>query len=337
LAKFQQCLETTHKSFSWRITAPLRKLASISRYNKTPSPSLPMEGGKGLTQVITPPNLDVTVQPPTPFSGDAVILTAIPAGGMSALPGWSERLHLDSQSINIQHPPLQSIMLPSANANNKISPTLATTLDELLSYHDEQFVHSAYLTLLGREPDPEGLGYYLGRVRRGYSKMHLVAQLRTSKEGRLHAKERKSLGASLPRLDKAIRHHQRVRLPLIGWLFKLFSSQEESDHPTERKLRGIDNQLFLLREENDRRFNQMQQAILDLSCQLSQQTQSNLNLLDKLLQQTGEIKAEVCLSTGNAVANRIQVPEKNFFKILHKNIPNTKTPLEEMGQFITRQ
>jgi hypothetical protein len=64
------------------------------------------------------------------------------------------------------------------------SSHVAVTLDELLQYHDKQFISCAYQTLLGRTPDPEGLQYYLDRLRSGISKYEILAQLRFSKEGK---------------------------------------------------------------------------------------------------------------------------------------------------------
>lgn len=70
----------------------------------------------------------------------------------------------------------------------------ARSLADLLSREDEAFVRCAYVSLLGREPDPEGLGHHLERVRGGESKRRLLAQLRASPEGR-------AFGASFPGLQ----------------------------------------------------------------------------------------------------------------------------------------
>lgn len=64
------------------------------------------------------------------------------------------------------------------------SAHVADTLNELLQYHDKQFISCAYQTLLGRMPDPEGFQYYLGRLRSGISKYEILAQMRFSKEGK---------------------------------------------------------------------------------------------------------------------------------------------------------
>jgi hypothetical protein len=225
-----------------------------------------------------------------------------------------------SQPINIQQETIEPLMTASKEAAHPSDVTVAYTLDELLSYHDLHFVLCAFQTLLGRAPDPEGLNYYLGRVRTGHSKIQILKQLRRSPEsflrgayqtllgrdpdpeGREHFLRQLSKGISkkriaqqlrrspegtalrrlrkgkaratvFPGLDKAIRHYQRGQLPLVGWLFRL-AYGTESDHPTERKLRAIENQLFMLGNESNSRFNQMEIALSGLHSLITQQTQT---------------------------------------------------------------
>ena len=44
----------------------------------------------------------------------------------------------------------------------------ANSLPELLSWHDVDFVRCAYVTVLGRQPDPTGEAYYVDRLRQGH-------------------------------------------------------------------------------------------------------------------------------------------------------------------------
>ena len=101
--------------------------------------------------------------------------------------------------------------------------------------------------------------------------MRIVAQLRLSKEGKAHA-------AKLPGLDIAIQRYQWGRYPLFGWLFRLRGGTE-GNHPTERKLRGIENQLFLLSDESHRRFNQLKTTLAGLHHLVVQQIQSVITAL----------------------------------------------------------
>ena len=229
LAEVQHSLEMTHTSLSWRITASLRKLAGLftSNKNQTPTPV-------SFSESMTPERgMQVATEPP--------LITVTPVS-------------------------LEPTMPPLAQATTSNMPTIASTLPELLAYHDQHFIQCAYRTLLGREPDPEGMKYYLGRLRTGFSKIQIVWQLRASKEGKTHA-------ANLPGLDTALQQYRRSQLPLLGCLSRLFNNTE-SNHPTERKLRAIENQLYLLSDENNRRFNQVETALAGLHHVVVQQAKS---------------------------------------------------------------
>lgn len=64
-----------------------------------------------------------------------------------------------------------------------LAPSASVTLDELLSRDDEAFVAEAYRGLLGREPDPEGMGAYLEQLRGGSPRIELLALIALSREG----------------------------------------------------------------------------------------------------------------------------------------------------------
>ena len=56
-------------------------------------------------------------------------------------------------------------------------------LNELVGFHDEEFVRTAYRAVLGREPDDAGLAEYLGKLRSGhYNKIDILHSLRFSPE-----------------------------------------------------------------------------------------------------------------------------------------------------------
>jgi FkbM family methyltransferase len=224
LVYVQQSLATTHASFTWRMTAPLRALAAFIAPNNT--------------------------TPVSPTIDEAMVVRAI-------MPVASE-----ITSTDIQHPSIESSMLPSAQPS---TPILASTLAALLACHDQHFIRCAYQTLLNRAPDPEGLGYYLARLRLGFSKIQILAQLRLSGEGQANA-------AQVSGLDAAIKNHQQGRYPLIGWVLRRINGWE-GNHPTERKLRGIENQIFVLGDESNRRFNQLESALTGLQQLVVQQTQ----------------------------------------------------------------
>lgn len=58
-------------------------------------------------------------------------------------------------------------------------------IKDLLKYHDEEFIHNVYKTVLEREPDEETLDYYLSRLRKGQlNRVEILGKIRYSKEGK---------------------------------------------------------------------------------------------------------------------------------------------------------
>lgn len=77
----------------------------------------------------------------------------------------------------------------------------------------EAFVRWAYVTMLGRPVDPEGLAFYLRRMEEGKSRISVLKQLKLSTEGRM-------FDAQLPGLDIAIRQAKLERIPIIGTIYR---------------------------------------------------------------------------------------------------------------------
>jgi FkbM family methyltransferase len=231
LAEIQRALNETHASISWRMTLPLRKLLSLFRSQTTVKDSS--------------------------YASAEYMAGPLAHGAAASV----------SQSFQTQQEFIGPIMRSSIPVTNSVAPSAAATLDELLAYDDREFVCCAYRTLLDREPDAEGMRYYLFRVRKGIAKLHILKQLRTSPEceGRV---------IDLPGLDRAIQRYQSGRIPLVGWMFRLINGTEE-DRSIECKLRSIENQLLVLSDESFRRFNQIELALSELRNVVVQQTQAS--------------------------------------------------------------
>jgi Domain of unknown function (DUF4214) len=228
IAEVETNLARTQASLSWRMTAPLRKMASFIA---------PRKGSDHLStsadQVQPPPVIEATAS--------------------------------ESQPPDVQQVSMEYSMPPFAQDTHSNTPTVAATLDELLAHHDQAFIYCAYRTLLDRDPDEEGLRYYLARLQTGISYMHILGQIWRSEEARDYA-------ARLPRIGSAIRRYRWAQQPIIGWLVRPLS-KVEGNSSTERKLRGLESQLFLLGEENHRRFDQMEKALTGLHHLLADQAE----------------------------------------------------------------
>jgi O-antigen chain-terminating methyltransferase len=95
------------------------------------------------------------------------------------------------------------------------------TKEDFIHLHDEEFVKNAYRLILGREPDEEGMSYYLDHLRSGRrTKMQIVANIYASPE----AKDR---GVEIERIEiyKALSFIYKI--PVVGymtkWLIALFT------------------------------------------------------------------------------------------------------------------
>jgi FkbM family methyltransferase len=109
------------------------------------------------------------------------------------------------------------------------------SLAELLSWHDIDFVRCAYVTVLGRQPDPDGEAYYVDRIRRGVSKLHVLRQLRTAPEAASH-------DPGIAGFDVALKQYWLSQLPIIGWFFS-GTSGAQIEGGVQNRLRSIENSL----------------------------------------------------------------------------------------------
>ena len=118
------------------------------------------------------------------------------------------------------------------------------TTEELLRYHDEEFLHYAYRAILRRDPDPNGLASFLDELRGGrVSRIEVLGRLRYSPEGRAAAVPVRGLALRfavrsarrIPVLGRVIAILQYVlRLPeVVGSLERL----ESADFRRERDMR----------------------------------------------------------------------------------------------------
>lgn len=126
---------------------------------------------------------------------------------------------------------------PPANANPYHR---ANSLAELLAWRDADFVRCAYVTILGRQPDPDGEAYYTRRLRSGHSKLGLLAQLRRSPEGPKH-------DPGISGLDRALRRARWEHNRFVGGLVRIFT-QGEGDGAEWQQRRRIEDQLTVLAE-----------------------------------------------------------------------------------------
>jgi hypothetical protein len=137
---------------------------------------------------------------------------------------------------------------------------LVLHIDDLLAREDVAFIEMAFLTLLGRPPDPQGGVSYLQLLRAGATKMRIVRGLCRSREG-------SGRKCSLPGLSAAIFRHWLANNPLTGWLYRAIRTGD-ADSPVECRLRRIENILMRTIVERKRVDGELDAAAADVACLL---------------------------------------------------------------------
>ena len=222
LADAQLSLKVIHTSLTWRAGSPLRKLASMLHISKTRSLPSKVLVKDASYQLLIP--VAYEPEPVTPLS--SLFEPAMPTPPQATY-----------------SPPLKK----------------ASTLSELLAHDGENFVQCSYITLLGREPDSEGMGYYLNRLKIGISKMEMIAQLCLSFEG-------KNTEVNLPELAKSLDRYKRIQIPLIGWIFRR-SDQVQNTRAALEAIRTLKKQIVTLNEQHQQRLALIEQSISALHTQ----------------------------------------------------------------------
>lgn len=88
-------------------------------------------------------------------------------------------------------------------------------VNDLLKYHDRDFVRNAYRAILKREPDEAGFLYNLKLLQSGaFNKIDILASLRYSEEGKLNGVS--VSGLSLPATIRTLE-----RIPVVGYVLQL--------------------------------------------------------------------------------------------------------------------
>ena len=84
-------------------------------------------------------------------------------------------------------------------------------LNDFLCLYDKEFVQAAYVAILKRPVDPQGLTYYLQRVRSGVSKERILAQI-------LKSTEAKSSSTKIQGLSAYLLFDKFLSVPMLGAL-----------------------------------------------------------------------------------------------------------------------
>lgn len=144
--------------------------------------------------------------------------------------------------------------------NSTITPDDAADLhstEALLALHDTQFVQMAYLVLLGRTADAEGLTYYLTRLRNGVDKSQIVAEMKFSAEGRLYSRP-------ITGLEAVLKSYSWLKSPVKRSMVRMRNGLGRHEEILSG-LRVLDNQLFRQRDSLESGLFDVNQRVADIS------------------------------------------------------------------------
>jgi FkbM family methyltransferase len=212
-------------SLSWRITAPFRTVRAL--FSSSSNMKVPLRLREDFTQADqTMHEVGVKTQSQiTDYQIDSLLLSEVDS---SLLDETISMQDLKSKELESH---FKEIFMPSS------SITPAISIDELITYHDADFVQCAYITLLGRAPDSEGMRYYIGRLRSGHPKIAIVDQLVSSPEW-------KSRNSKVIGLQQAVKIYRIRKIPIVGGIWALLYGHS-SQSIIEKKLSITENQIYL--------------------------------------------------------------------------------------------
>jgi hypothetical protein len=128
-------------------------------------------------------------------------------------------------------------------------------VNQLIALNDVALVESLYRTLLKRAPDPDGMEFYVGQLRAGYSKGSMLVAIAASPETKAAGLElpglRKFIGAqrrrdrSLWRLISGKRQREMQMNRLENTLGRILNDVAGLEQEVRRRLEAIEEKLQL--------------------------------------------------------------------------------------------
>jgi SAM-dependent methyltransferase len=167
LAESHQYFTKAQSSLLWRFLMPLRKLSVLGALpaNLLSSDTFSVRYEGSLSRQA--PNPLRTDQPDT-------IDENMPSERSSHSQRKVQALEVDEASNNIV----------TINETSSAFPMSAPSFEALIRLDDRQFIDAIYTTLLRREPDGDGLNFYLGAIHKGTSKLQILREIFFSQECR---------------------------------------------------------------------------------------------------------------------------------------------------------
>jgi FkbM family methyltransferase len=131
--------------------------------------------------------------------------------------------------------------LPSPHLLARCPTPPAASVDQLFRLSDTAFVQCAYVSILGREADPDGFSEHVTRLQAGEDRLTQIAALRWSREGVAY-------GSTLTGLDRATRWWSVRHIPPLARLLKALAQVRGASSRLADRLADFDARLDTIAE-----------------------------------------------------------------------------------------
>ncbi len=239
-------------SLSWRLTSPLRRVASWVGWGHPTHKNLTNQSGLKARFLNLPSDRDT-----------AMATASDPSGMLFTQNGARTQ---DSSPLIFSFAISSFAEIPMVNINH---------VNQLLDLHDMSFVRAAYQCLLGRDADEAGEGFYLARLRAGIAKADIIFEISQSDEGKRVetniAGLREFIAAHPPVRSRGFRSTV-VRLTRIeqqvnrleNELARASAGHAQTSNAIQEKLQTLENLMRTMNDANDRRIEQMESKLTAL-------------------------------------------------------------------------
>lgn len=121
---------------------------------------------------------------------------------------------------------------------------MISNVNELLALDDEQFVENAFLHILGRKPDPNGLRFYVNRIRSGGGKKNVIVDMASSQEGL-------DFNSDFPGLTQLVKKHRFLKLISFGFFGRNNENRKIKLEHIQERLGYLDSELEYIRKNSN--------------------------------------------------------------------------------------
>ena len=186
------------------------------------------------------------------------------AEGRMSLAGASVELHRMLSKAGEFAPPLQELSPLALQPEFEPHKNDHYHVNDLLKYHDHNFIWNAYRAILKREPDEAGLREFREELRSGrLNKIDVLGRLRNSPEGR-------NKGVNIEGLARPAAIRRLYRVPVLGYLLEMFSAIARLPGSL-RSQRQFETHALAQQQLLADRINQLSRVTLEVSDSLSRE------------------------------------------------------------------